>query len=69
MVNIEEPMAWRHETWLRRNGSLRRPLSRDTLTPKEFEQQRSNAVSYTVYEWVHGTWSDGQGGRGHWRRL
>jgi hypothetical protein len=62
-------IVWRQETWLRTNGGLRRPLSRETISQQEYEQQRREGITYTIYEWTRCTFSDGQGGRGNWRRI
>jgi hypothetical protein len=69
MVDSQGELIWQQETWLRQKGGLRRPMAREHLSQKEFERQRRVGVIYTIYEWVNGTYSDGQGGRRRWRRL
>ncbi len=69
MVDPLGEQTWQQETWLRKQDGLRRPMTREHLSQQEFERQRRKGVIYTIYEWVNGTYSDGQGGRRRWRRL
>lgn len=67
-MDTQGDLVWRQETWLRKQDGLRRPMTHERLSQQEFESQRRKGVIYTIYEWVEGTYSDGQGGRRRWQR-
>lgn len=69
MMDSGNGVTWRQETWLRTTDGLRRPMTRETISQQEYDKQRRQEVVYTVYEWTQCTYSDGQGGRGNWRRT
>jgi hypothetical protein len=65
----QEPLTRRVELWLKRGDQLRRPTSRQFVTEQDFKEQRKPGVAYLIYEWVPGTYSDGNGGRSLWQRA
>lgn len=69
LVETHSMLVGRVETWLLRDGVLRRPMSDKTVSKDQFREERESSVRYVVYQRQEGTYSDGKGGLPFWRRL
>jgi len=68
-MEAHQYLVGRVETWLMKDGLLRRPLSNRRVTREEFRAQQEPDVRYVIYAHQSGTHSDGSGGQALWKRL
>ncbi len=68
-MEAQRYLVGRVETWLMKDGLLRRPLSNQRVTREEFRSQKEPGVHYVVYAHQSGTYSDGSGGLPVWKRM
>lgn len=60
---------WHLETWLQEDDLIRRAGSGQRISKQAFEEQRSQTISYAIFERVTGTYSDGRGARPAYERI